>query len=544
MEIIENISNDKLRGGYYTPIPIAKFILKWAVNGNKDFDILEPSCGDGIFLKQIQENEFEYNNITAIELDNVEAGKVKNINLPNTDVLNTDFFKYCNTTKSRFDLIVGNPPYIRYHFFDKEQRNEAEKLFDKANLKYSKLTNAWVSFVVGSSLLLKDVGKLGFVLPAEILQVGYAKQLRIFLAHFYNKINIISFKKLVFPNIQQEVILLLCEKNKSDSHLIEHLELENSEELQNLDVTKLKCPTKKIDFETNKWTFYFLEQKEIDFIEEILNKKAILPLRSYATVEVGITTGSNKFFTVPKTTIDQYQLQDYAKPMVGRAIQVNGVFFNDDDWETNVKSEASAFFLKFPPIKELENNKDALKYISKGEEEGIHKGYKCRIRDEWQIVPSTWVSEALFTRRNNIYPRLIINKVGAHTTDTMHRVTTNKNMKLSTLNEVNMDALVASYYNSLSLAFAEICGRSYGGGALELMPNEAEDILIPYNHNNAIVLEQINDMMRDGKSIDEILKVTDPIILKDGCGFSTSDIKIANKIWKKLLNRRLNRKKS
>ena len=117
-------------------------------------------------------------------------------------------------------------------------------------------------------------------------------------------------------------------------------------------------------------------------------------------------------------------------------------------------------------------------------------------------------------------------------------------MNLSTLDEVNMNALVASYYNSLSLAFAEICGRSYGGGALELMPNEAEDILIPYNHNNAIVLEQINDMMRDGKSIDEILKVTDPIILKDGCGFSTSDIKIANKIWKKLLNRRLNRKKS
>lgn len=544
MEHIENISTDKLRGGYYTPIPIAKFILKWAVNGNRDYDILEPSCGDGIFLDQIQENNFEYNNITAIELDEVEVDKVKNINLPNTDVLNTDFFKYCNTTKSRFDLIVGNPPYIRYHYFDKEQRNEAEKLFDRANLKYSKLTNAWVSFVVGSSLLLKDVGKLGFVLPAEILQVGYAKQLRIFLAHFYNKINIISFKKLVFPNIQQEVILLLCEKNKSDSHLIEHLELENSKELQNLDVTKLKCPTKKIDFKTNKWTFYFLEQKEIDFIEEILNKKTILPLRSYATVEVGITTGSNKFFTVPKTTIDQYQLQDYAKPMVGRAIQVNGVFFNDDDWKSNVKSEARAFFLKFPPIKELENNKDALKYIYKGEEEGIHKGYKCRIRDEWQIVPSTWVSEALFTRRNNIYPRLIINKVGAHTTDTMHRVTTNKNMKLSTLNEVNMDALVASYYNSLSLAFAEICGRSYGGGALELMPNEAEDILIPYNHDNAIVLKQINDMMRDGKSIDEILKVTDPIILKDGCGFSTSDIRVVNKIWKKLLNRRLNRKKS
>ena len=81
---------------------------------------------------------------------------------------------------------------------EKKKRAEAEKIFAKASLKYSKLTNAWVPFVVGSSLLLKETGKIGFVLPAEILQVSYAKQLRNFLAHFYNKINIISFKKLVY----------------------------------------------------------------------------------------------------------------------------------------------------------------------------------------------------------------------------------------------------------------------------------------------------------------------------------------------------------
>jgi adenine-specific DNA methylase len=50
-------------------------------------------------------------------------------------------------------------------------------------------------------------------LPAELLQVSYAKPLRNFLAHFFHKINIISFEKLVFPDIQQEVVLLLCEKN-------------------------------------------------------------------------------------------------------------------------------------------------------------------------------------------------------------------------------------------------------------------------------------------------------------------------------------------
>jgi len=542
MELIQNTSKEKLRGGFYTPKPIANFILNWALNGNENCDILEPSVGDGAFLRQIQENRFSYHSITAIEINKVEAEKARNIHLPNATVITGDFFKYCNSTVQLFDLSIGNPPYIRYQFFDKEQRAEAEKIFAKAELPYSKLTNPWVPFVVGSSLLLKEKGKLGFVLPAEMLQVSYAKQLRNFLAHFYNRINIISFRKLVFPNIEQEVILLLCEKNGNGSHLIEHIELENTDELGTIDINRLKCPEKKIDFKSNKWTFYFLDQKEIDFIEKLLHQKTILTLRSYMTVEVGMTTGSNSFFTVPLSTVNEYQLQEYAKPMVGRSVQVSSIIFTKEDWKENIKAGARAYFLDFPNRKEIEKNRQALEYIKQGERDGIHKGYKCRIRDEWQIMPSAWVSDALFTRRNNIYPRLIINQAKAYTTDTMHRVTVNKNTKLLNLKRINLDALVASYYNSLSLAFAEICGRSHGGGALELMPNEVEDVLLPYDEGNAKILNQIDRMMRDKNSIDEILEFTDPIILKEDNGFSDSEIRTANNIWKKLLNRRMSRK--
>ena len=541
MKLIQDASKEKLRGGFYTPKPIVDFILKWAINGSVKYDILEPSCGDGAFLEQIRNQGFKYNSITAIELDEVEAKKADKIDMPNKTVLNKDFYAYCNSTTKKFDLIIGNPPYIRYQYFNKEQRLEAEKIFARAGLKYSKLTNAWVSFVVGSRLLLKETGKIGFVLPAEILQVSFAKQIRNFLAHSLNKINIVSFKKLIFPTIQQEVVLFLGEKNNGDSHLIEHLEVEDADELKTLDITKLKSPKKKIDFKSNKWTFYFLEQEEIDFIEKLLNQKTILPFRYYATVEVGMTTGYNKFFTVPLSTVKEYQLQKYAKPMVGRSVQVSSIIFNENDWKSNSESGARAHFLRFPQMKELKKDEKALEYIRKGEEEGIHKGYKCRIRDEWQIVPSAWISEALFVRRNNIYPKLIINQAKAYTTDTMHRVTINRNAKLATNKTVNLKAFVASYHNSLSFAFAEICGRSHGGGVLELMPNEVENILVPYNDENAEILEQIDEMMREKKSIDEILKFTDEKVLKEECDFSESDVKLANRIWKKLLTRRLSR---
>lgn len=533
MQLIENASDEKLRGGFYTPLPIASFILKWAFNGNTQCDILEPSCGDGVFIDAIKLGKYKYKSLLGIELDSVEAAKSVKIGLPKTTILNQEFHEFCINTPKRFDLIIGNPPYIRYQFFNKEQQEYASEIFSKANLKYSKLTNAWVSFVVGSSLLLKENGKIGFVLPAEILQVSFAQTLREFLAHFYNKISIVSFEKLVFPDIQQEVVLLLCEKNNTKTHQIEHIEVYDADSLLNLDVNKLKTPTKNIDFKSNKWTFYFLEQEEIDLLEKFQNNSIIPSMGSFAKVEVGITTGSNPFFTVPLSVVKAYNLQAYAKPLVGRSVQVPSAVFTKDDWESNRENEARTHLLVFPQYSEL--NKGAKDYLKWGEELEINKGYKCSIRNEWQIIPSIRTSEALFIRRNNIYPKLIINEALAYTTDTMHRV--------SLKGDIDIKAFTASYYNSLSLAFTEICGRSHGGGVLELMPNEVEEVLLPYNAKNSELLATIDGMIRAKKDISEILKITNPIILKENYGLTDNEIEIANNIWVKLSNRRLNRGK-
>jgi adenine-specific DNA methylase len=535
MRLLKNATKEKLRGGFYTPDSIVAFILKWSFNGNTKMDILEPSCGDGVFLEGIKKGGYKYNSITGIELDKREAEKSGAIGVKKATVLNTDFHEFCLSTKRKFDLIVGNPPYIRYQYFNREQQKAASLVFEKAGLKYSKLTNAWVSFVVGSSLLLKEEGKLGFVLPAEILQVSYAQQLREFLAHFYNKITIVSFEKLVFPDIQQEVVLLLCEKNRSETHLIEHLELRDADELLRTDISKFKSPQKKIDFKSNKWTFYFLAQREINFLLKLKEKRFIPHLGDLAKIEVGITTGANSFFTVPLSIVNSFDLKEYAHPMVGRSVQVPSAIFTKQDWRNNNKNDARSHLLVFPNRADLDKKSGALEYIRLGEAHKLHEGYKNRIRDEWQIVPSLRISQGLFIRRNNLFPKLIINEARAYTTDTMHRVTTKDG--------VSLDALVASYYNSLSLAFAEISGRSHGGGVLELMPNEAEDILLPYHKSNEKLLPTIDAMMRERKGISEILQITNKKILKDQYGLSNSEIALADSIRIKLSQRRLNRGK-
>jgi adenine-specific DNA methylase len=329
-------------------------------------------------------------------------------------------------------------------------------------------------------------------------------------------------------------VLLLCEKNSTSKHFIEHLELDGVENLEKIDFNLLRSPKKQIDFKNNKWTFYFLDQNEIDFLEALTNSKRIPQLKTFADVEVGITTGGNDFFTVPKSTVDNFDLQEYARPMVGRSVQVSSMIFTEKDWQLNRDNEAKAHLLVFSKLQEMKGNHRALKYLEDGENSDIHKGYKCRIRNEWQIVPSVKISDALFIRRNHLFPKLVDNRAKAYTTDTMHRVFIKK--------EVNKKAFIASYYNSLSFAFAEIVGRSYGGGVLELMPNETEEILLPYDRKNENILNEIDIMMRSNKSIDEILKYSDEIILRKGFDLSSKEIKMANNIWKKLSARRLNRK--
>lgn len=530
MQLIKDASAEKLRGAYYTPPAIASFILHWGINGGKDADILEPSCGDGVFLECMRDENMLFNTVTAVEYEAAEADKARALGLHDSEVVNQDFHRFCLDTEKRFDLVVGNPPFIRYQYYDAAQQKLADEIFQNAKLKRTKLTNAWVTFVVGCTQLLRDNGKMGFVIPSELLMVKYAQQLRKYLAKTFNKINIISFENLVFEEIQQEVVLLLCEKNGTNEHKIEHIEVKDTNGLLALDPHQLRFPSKDIDFHTDKWTYYFLDKKELDLLNKVKNMTKI---SSFANVEVGITTGSNDFFTVPQSIVSMYQLEDYARPMVGRSVQVNSLCFTKSDWRANVASEAKAHLLVFTPDAKEKGNDGVKAYLESGEAAKIDKGYKTSIRDYWWVIPSIKLSDALFLRRNNLYPKFVLNNAGAYTTDTMHRVFINEG--------VNKKAFVASYYNSLSFAFAEIFGRNFGGGCLELMPSEVGGIYLPYREENEQIFDKLDEMLRKKATAEEILNYTDEIILHQGVGLSNDEVKLARSIWHKIINRRLTR---
>ena len=241
----------------------------------------------------------------------------------------------------------------------------------------------------------------------------------------------------------------------------------------------------------------------------------------------------NRSFTVPQSVVSMYQLEEYARPMVGRSVQVNSLCFTKRDWKANVASEAKAHLLVFTPDAKENGNEGVKAYLESGEAADIDKGYKTSIREQWWVIPSIKLSDALFLRRNNLYPKFVLNEAGAYTTDTMHRVFIKDG--------VNKKAFVASYYNSLSFAFAEILGRNFGGGCLELMPSEVGGIYLPYREENEKIFDTLDRMLRRKASADEILDYTDEIILRQGMGLPEEEVKLARSIWHKIINRRLTR---
>lgn len=533
MVLIDSATPEKLRGGYYTPPMISSFILEWAYN-NRFYPrfVLEPSCGDGAFLKQAALLDKQYELFTAIEYNESEAEKAKSLNIPKSKVLCQDFHDFCLSCSDKFDLIIGNPPYIRYQYYDSIQQSKANAIFASAGLRRNKMTNAWVTFVIGSALLLSEHGRMGFVLPTELLMVKYASQLRNFLAKAFNQITIISFKDLIFDNIQQDVLLLLCERNGTTNHKIDHIELSSPTELANIVPSQFKSTSKQIDFRNDKWTYYFLDSTELDFLNDV-SQIGIPSFSSFADIEVGITTGANHYFTVTHATVSDYQLAQYARPMVGRSVQLHGLSFTPEDWQKNNAQGVRSNLLVFDTNTKQTANNLVKSYLLQGELQGIDTGYKTSIRDDWYVIPSVKLSDALFLRRNHYYPKFVLNSAHAYTTDTMHRVYIRKG--------VNPKALVASYYNSLSFAFTEILGRNFGGGCLELMPSEVAKVPLPYSENNEFIFDQVDKMVRANVSTDQILDFTDEHILVKGLGFSERQVLISRNIWHKLLNRRLKR---
>ena len=540
MRLKKNSSEQKLRGAYYTPLQLADAMV--GLFASQDITtVLEPSCGDGVFLDSLKNLTLldKVKRVAAVEIEPDEAEKVRSRygGFDQIEVCTEDFFDYYYRVlgKESFDLILGNPPYIRYQYLKESQREMQSEILTSHGMKANRLINAWVAFIVACMQLLSENGKIAFVIPAEILQVAYAEDLRLYLAKNLAKITLITFEQLVFPDIEQEVVVFIGEKGKEEKG-IRIIEMNNLDSFSQLRLEQNGF--QQLRHVKEKWTKYFVTPDEMSLIQGLRNDNRFAKFSEYGLINVGITTGNNGYFSITEETTEQYDLANVTLPLIGRSSHARGIYFTQEDWEKNKGIGKRARLINFPEIPYDEYPDGHKKYISFGEKNGEHEGYKCSIRDRWYIVPSVWVPDAFFLRRNNLYPKFVLNRCGAVSTDTMHRMKFNEG--------VTPENILLAYYNSVSFAFTEICGRSYGGGVLEVLPGEMGNILLPkvdaVNPKlRETLLAHIDSVVRNGEDIETALNIVDEELLVKTLGIDSEICRKCRVIWKKMQRRRLGR---
>ncbi|AZQ77844.1 class I SAM-dependent methyltransferase [Flaviflexus ciconiae] len=525
-------NSDKLRGGYYTPAPIAKFLTNWAVpvspRMNRQVRVLEPSCGDGAILQNLNSGDLD---VTAVEIVESEAKKAASLGIGK--VINEDFFIWVQE-RSRdleFDAVVGNPPYIRFGNWDTKSRDSALTLMKNSGLRPSKLTNAWVPFVVGAINSTRLGGKVGLVLPAEILQVGYAAQLRDYLVAHCSHITIVSFDKLVFPGVLQEVILLLLEVGHGPAMIRTH-EVHDVSALENLRVDGEEVRASLNPGE--KWTYYYLDTELIKLLRNVQSNEAFSPVSRSARVNVGIVTGRNSFFCLTSEESKSKGLEPWTIPLLSRSGHLQGVTLTHSDFSENEAKDYRTRLLAIPENTEIHKFPRLASYVQAGEEAEVHTGYKTRIRKSWWSVPSIAIPDGFMLRQIHRSPRIYGNEARATSTDTVHRV-------FLETSAFTAEQLSVAALNSVTCALAEVYGRSYGGGILELEPSEASGLLIPDPKliEKKLVVN-VDSLLRLGKE-DEARQLVDQVVLQNILNMPSREVEGFSRILTTMRERRLKR---
>jgi adenine-specific DNA methylase len=472
----------KLRGGYYTPDAIVRQLVAWALQQGAR-RVLEPAAGDGAFVRALTGCD-----VTAIELDPAEAAK--------SGAQVAEFLGWALARLApAFDAVVGNPPFVRYQYLPAKLQARAEKLHRRLALPFTRHTNLWVPFVVASLAMLRDGGRLAMVVPAELLHVLHARAAREALRDQCSRVDIIEPRE-TFDGTLQGVVLLLAQKGRGPAELT-------------IGGTRMTAGD-------GKWTAALLDDEARAYLEAAAAR--VPRFAELADVDVGVVTGANEFFLVDDATVDTYDLARCAQPMFGRSEHVAGVIYDRRSHAANRRRGLPTNFLAL--------DRRARRYLALGEAAGLHRRYKCRIRDPWWQVPSVWAAPVAMLKRSHELPRLVWNRMRALTTDTAYRVRPRRG--------VSAQHFVASFVNSLTALSAELEGRHYGGGVLELVPSEIERLLIPLAR---VDVRPLDAAFRAGTPIEQILDAQDERILAP-IGIDPRPLRAA---WRRLRDRRQRR---
>lgn len=531
----------KARGAFFTPDRIAEYVTQWAVRDASE-KVLEPSCGEAAFLTQAVKrlaalgqpaphvHGVDIHAASAMEAERLvkEAGGTSEVTV-------SDFFLL--EPKPEYTAVIGNPPFVRYQDFTGEPRRRSREAALKAGVPLSGLASSWAAFTIHSSLFLKKGGRLGLVLPAELLSVNYAAEVRRFLLTTFAKVDLVLFTERVFPEVQEEVVLLLAEgfQQGHAEHATIH-QAHNADDLGKILAAATWRPLNPAD----KWTPSLMSSEALDLYTALLTSGHYTTLDTWGRTSLGMVTGNNKYFALSPERAAELGIpkRDLTRLSPPGSRHLRGLELTTAAINKLGRNGASTLLFR-PPAEPTEAS---ARYIAAGETANIHDAYKCRVRTPWWRVPLVKPADLFLTYMNADTPRLTTNTAGVLHLNSIHGIYLTPEHR-----ELGRELLPLASLTSMTLVGAETVGRSYGGGMLKLEPGEAKQLPVPTPQlvqQSADKLHatrtQVATLLRNGR-LTEAAELVDEVLLVKALGMKRQDAKRLRDEFTRLSTRRASR---
>lgn len=529
----------KARGAFFTPAELCRYLASWAIRSAGDA-VLEPSCGEAAFLAAAAErmsalgpgpgllHGVDVHPASAREARRILAGTGHR-----TTVRVADFFTL--PPQPRFDAVIGNPPFVRYQDFTGEARARSREAALRAGVNLTRLASSWAAFTVHSALFLKPGGRLALVLPAELLSVNYAAQVRQFLMRRFGQVRLVLFTERVFPGVLEEVVLLLAEGAGGT----DHCELQQVRGVAELvGPTGGQVSTWRPGGDDGKWTSALLPGPARDVVEAVAGHPGAATLQGWGETTLGAVTGNNRYFAMSPEQVRGAGLdpeRDLVRLSPPGSRHLRGLALTPAAW-AGLGEAGRATWLFRPPG---EPSGAGREYIAAGERTGVPSAYKCRVRSPWWRVPLAAPADLLLTYMNADTPRVCTNRAGVHHLNSVHGVYLRAGLR-----RLGADLLPLACLNSLTLLGAETVGRAYGGGMLKIEPREADRLPVPapglvrrLRAELAAVRPGVARALAAGELLAAV-ELVDGVLLADGFGLTPGDARTVREARELLAGRR------